>query len=185
MLRELSSSNDDGGPSEQNYATTGLIGVTVFATVLVINCLGYKYRGNYSPFFLVFFSALSLVCIFELPRYVEMIRMRDYSSQGGYAVHIVASYFYFFSLTVIARLWSSVAELGRIEKNIYSKGTLVTLNFALLLVVVASIYYCLRADSLFAFFDSDMFALLTVAELVVGLLYSTCLSFLSVKLVMR
>lgn len=176
---------DDDAPSPQNLKTTGLMGIIIYATILVINAVTFRNRGKFSPFFLFFFSSLSVVCCFELPRYVLMLIYGKYASQVGYAFHMMASYFFFLCLTMIAHLWSTFVELGRIEAKVYSKVSLFVFNMAFLVVVLVAIVFCVSANSLDTFFDSFTFDVLTIVELVVGLIYSTCLGFLSVKLVIR
>jgi hypothetical protein len=177
--------DDDDGPSPQNFKTTGMIGIIIFTGILVINSLAFRHRGKFSAFFLMFFSSLSLVCCFEIPRYALLMFTGNYTSQVGYAFHIMASYLYFFCLTLIAYLWSTFVELGPIERKVYSKVSLCAFNLAFLVLVVIAIVFCVTSHSLANFFHSMTFEVLTIVEIVVGMIYSTFLGFLSVKLVIR
>ena len=182
---ETMGTHHEDGPSAQNFKTTGLMGIIIFTSILVMNLVAFRRRGKFSAFFLVFFTSLSLVCCFELPRYALLMYHGTYNSQVGYAFHIMASYLYFLCLTLIANLWSTFVELGPIEKKLYSKVSLCVFNLAFLVLVVTAIVFCVLCHSLDNFFDSKTFYLLTIVELAVGMIYSTCLGFLSVKLVIR
>ena len=177
--------DEERTPSRQNYKTTGMLGMLVFTTILIITSVAYKHRGKYSPFFLAFFSSISLVCILELPRYLLMTMHGKYTSQVGYALHIMASYFYLLCLTMIAHLWSTFVELGCIEMKIYSKMSLAIFNINFLVLTVVATVFCLTASSLETYFDSFTFRLLTIVEIVANMIYSMCLGFLAWKLVMR
>lgn len=175
----------EDGPSQQSYWTTGLMGIIIFGTILVINTMAFRHRRKYSAFFLSFFSCVSMVCILELPRYVMLLVHRRYTSQWAYAIHITASYLFCLCLTMIVQLWSTFVELGPIETKIYSKVALVVFNVLFLALVLTSVVFCVTAESLDGFFKSVTFSAFIITELLVYFMYTVCLGFLSVKLVRR
>jgi hypothetical protein len=179
------SDNDDDMPSPQSYETTGFLGVVIFTSIFGINIIAFSYRRKFSSFFVAFFSFISLLCLLELPRYILMMKRSEYESQGGYSCHLMASYLYFLCLTMIAHLWSTFVELGPIESRVYSKTSLAFCNVLLLALVLTAVVFCSTAESLEEFFDSFTYAVFTIVELAVNLMYTTCLGFLSVKLVVR
>jgi len=167
--------DDEDEPSAQAYETTGFVGIVIFTSIIVINTLAFRHRAKYSPFFIAFYSFISILCVLELPRYLLMMLNGEYKSQGGYSLHIMASYLFFLCLTMIARLWSTFVELGPIETKVYSKVSLGLCNALFLALVLISIAVCLLADSLDEFFDSSTYFALTIGELVVNFIYTSCL----------
>ena len=178
--------NDDelAQPNENEFLATGVIGMLVFSVVfsLAVYSFFYKTKSNESK---LFYISMTVMAVFEFPRYVELCYEKDYSSTMGYAMHIIASFFYFICLVVVAFLFAHILSLGSKFAMIYSRRGLIFAVCCKGVVDIIALVFCCQAENLGFFFSSYIFRFYTIFDIFQNLLYSTILTFFGLRLIFR
>ena len=167
------------------FLITGILGILVFLAVLVVAIRGYVMTSQSHLHLRFFFAGIFITAICELPRYIIFTIDRRYTSQLGYALHMLGGLFYFFSLSIVCYMWSCIVNLGTVSTWLYSKPGLVAANLVLGSVLIYACVACLQASSLSDFFHSDLFILFVAEEIVQSLLYTAGLSLYGVSMIYK
>jgi len=121
----------------------------------------------------------------ELPRYCFLAHAENYNSITGYTCHIVASFFYFLCLLVVAYLFAQILALGSKLAMLYSQRWLIIAIIIKGIIDLVTIVYCLLSQNLGSFFSSAAFKVYTIFDIFQNLLYSSILTFFGLRLIYR
>jgi hypothetical protein len=147
----------DSVASSNETVLVGYIGFFLFFLLFLISAFNY-YQSNSSKLISrLFFLFMSLMAVFELPRYILMIITQNYHSQWGYSCHILANYFFFLLITIVIWILMAVLELDlqqQILIFLYSKHGIYGINIVLFISSLIEITLCLLSPSLESYFDS-------------------------------
>ena len=170
-------------PSALETYALGLIGVILYATILSFAML-YLLKSTIRIVQLFFLSVV-LMCCLEFPRYVLMMITHTYVSTWAYGCHIFAGYFFFLSLTSVCIVWTGLLELGPYSKVIYGTRGIVVANAFNAAMCIIAFSFAMVARSLKDFFESDIYQIYILSEILENLFYSTALASIGVKLIFR
>lgn len=172
-------------PLPAEYRATGMLGVSVYALIIVCSVLSVRSSGIRSQSTRRFFLCVVIMACLELPRFIVMAVQGAYSSEVAYSFHIAAGVFFFAAFSIVCRQWSGLLQLGSYFRLVYGLYGLIVSNICFALVDAAAVIICCSSDSLGAFFQSPEFQALTFIEGVRNCVYSLFLSYYGVKLVRR
>ena len=161
----------------------GLIGLILFSFLFFLSLINYYYtKKNITKFFFFFFILMSIL---ELPQYFIMILTLNYHSLWGYSCHILASYLFFLSLSIVILIWSVLLELDVITLVLYSKNGILLIDILLGGVAIVTMIFCLNATSLKSFFNSVIYEIYIFIECFSVLAYTGIIAIYGIKLVLR
>lgn len=172
-------------PLPAEYRATGMVGVSVYALIIVCSVMSVRSSGIRSQSTRRFFLCVVLMACLELPRFIVMAVQGAYSSEVAYSFHIVAGVFFFAAFSIVCRQWSGLLQLGSYFRAVYGLYGLIVSNLCFALVDTAAVVICCSSDSLDAFFQSPEFQAFTFIEGMRNCVYSLFLSYYGVQLVRR
>lgn len=171
------------GPSPLETYALGLIGVILFFSILVFAFL-YLLKST-APISRLFFTAVVVMCCLEFPRWIIMMIQEEYVSTWAYGCHIIAGYFFFLSLTIVCIVWTGLLELGPYSKVIYGTRGIVMANILNAAMCIVAFAFAVKATSLTSLFDSGVYRIYVVSEMLEHLFYSTAIASIGLKLMYR
>mmetsp|Transcript_16593 Transcript_16593/g.28088 ORF Transcript_16593/g.28088 Transcript_16593/m.28088 type:complete len:646 (-) Transcript_16593:1855-3792(-) len=175
---------DQYHPLPGEFVATGLVGLILYTVVIYFAVESVK-KGIKSKSTKRFFYCVICMALLELPRYFVMAVQRSYTSTVAYCFHLLAGIFFFVAFSIVCRQWSGLLQLGSYFRAVYGLRGLVASNISFAVVDVVAVVACASASSLYAFFNSTQFEVITFIEGVRNVVYSTFLAFYGVKLVRR
>jgi hypothetical protein len=176
--------DDQITPSEQEYKTTGAIGILIYLALFASALYSIK-KGFKSKTSKRFFSVVALLCALELPRYFGLAVQASYASTALYSLHILANSVFFISFSIVCYQWSGLLKLGTYFKIFYGVKGLIAANLTFTIVDIVAVAVCVLSRNLDAYFSSFFFEIFTFIEAVRNVVYVTFLTFYGLKLVFR
>jgi hypothetical protein len=173
-------------PSPAQYIACGSIGVVLFFILMIsaVYLLLYKTPPKNKDSF-YFYICITIMSICELPRYFDMIADGSYNCKVCYSFHIIADLLYFVCLAIVILKFVHILELGPLTSVFYTRRGMIIAVVIQAIINFCAYVYCLNSSSLDAFFNSTMFAVFTVFDIVQNFLYTAVLSMHGVRLVLR
>ena len=170
-------------PHPSEFVATGVCGIFLYASI----AMAAVYLLYQSKTFLnrLFYVSMTLMAVFDLPRYFLLLMDSSYHSTVGYGMHIISGIFYFICLAIIGITFANILELGSITMMIYSKRGLI---FAVLLhsvVDLSALGICLQSNSLPSFFGSQFYLFFMIFDILQNFMYSSVLVLFGLKLIIR
>lgn len=165
------------------YRLVGLVGVALYFVIFVCSIRGY--RNAKPPIPRYFFISLSLMALFEMPRFIQFIVTSDYRNTLCYGFHMFAGFAFFVCLTLVCLLWGGLLELGKYSTVLYSKRGLMLANAIFFVIVMLATVVCFSSKHLFNFFESKYYALYILSEMAINFLYSIFIAYYGGRLIFR
>jgi hypothetical protein len=175
---------DEFRPLSEELMAVGIIGIVLYFIVLFCALYSSMHRSK-SMEMKYFYASLGFLACFEFPRYFSMAITGKYDCVLCYAFHIVANFLYFTCLALVAVTFARILELGSYVSLMYSKrGIFFAVAFQGVIDFAAFII-CLQKNSLFLFFNSDLYQAFVMFDMFQNVLYSVVLSFYGLRLIFR
>jgi hypothetical protein len=171
-------------PLSGEFIATGVIGVLLYVLIIYFSVESVK-LGIKSKSTKRFFFCLIVMALLELPRFLTMVIMADYKSEGAYCCHILAGIFFFAAFSLVCRQWSGLLQLGSYFRAVYGRQGLIISNIVFAIVDIVAVVACATAHSLSSYFQSTGFEVITFIEGVRNCVYSVFLAYYGAKLVRR
>ena len=171
-------------PLPTEHLATGIVGLMLFAGIMLSGM--YLFTAHSKTFLnRLFYASLSLVGLFQLPRYIFLVRDEAYSSTLGYGMNMISGIFYFISLAIIGFTFADILEFSSLTRMIYGKRGLSLAVFVHIVVDLSGFIYCLQSKSLGVFFASIYFRFYIIFDIAQNLTYSSILVVFGLRLILR
>lgn len=171
-------------PLPGEYLATGVVGILIYTLIVYLSVqsivLGIKSKSTKR-----FFIAIIIMSTLEFPRYVCLAVQENYSSKVAYSFHILAGIFFFIAFSIVCRQWSGLLQLGSYFNAIYGLNGLLVANITFAVVDILSVVMCAMSPTLFDYFSSTGYEIVTFIEGIRNCVYAVFLSYYGVKLVRR
>ena len=172
-------------PYPSEFLATGVIGIILYISIAIAAI----YLLTQSKTFLnrLFYVSMTMMAIFDMPRYFILAIESSYHSKIGYSMHIISGAFYFICLAIIGMTFATILEVGSLSFTmiIYSKRGL---SLAVLLhtaVDFSAFIICLKSRSLSEFFGSQYYIFFMCFDILQNFLYSSVLVLFGLRLISR
>jgi hypothetical protein len=108
------------GPNHNTYFLVGIIGTVIFIILSIWSIFSYtKSINRYVKFM---FMNCFVSTVFEIPRYVFLIKNEAYTNKIGYVLHMLASVFFFVSFSCVCYLLNDIIDISTAIFPIASSG---------------------------------------------------------------
>lgn len=171
-------------PLPGEFLASGIFGIILFASIMLFGMYLFTAHSK-SPLNRFFYASLSLMGLFELPRFFLIVRDEAYNSTIGYGMHMISGIFYFICLAIIGLTFADILEFNSLTRMIYGKRGLSLAVILHTAIDLSGFIYCLQSKSLGTFFASNYYRFYIIFDIAQNLTYSSILVFFGLKLIFR
>mmetsp|Transcript_7928 Transcript_7928/g.11847 ORF Transcript_7928/g.11847 Transcript_7928/m.11847 type:complete len:422 (+) Transcript_7928:52-1317(+) len=197
MYRYLSSVDD--GPDSVISIEIGAIGIVLFTFLFILS--SYAYYSAINKYSKKMFICAMIFSFLELPRYIALVVQGSYTNQITYAIHLLASVFFFASFSYACYLLHDAVDLSKVSSPlreselrkkqyfiyfILNKKSLIGANIAFAILTILVGIQCILASNLEYFFhNNEYYKVFTYVDIAKNFLYGGSFLFYSIAVRMK